>query len=68
MDTKADQASLPEFRVHFHDGKTFDIAAGNSLIAEKRARARHPGGYVKKVKLVREKQNASAPPSRRSEQ
>lgn len=58
MDTNADQVSLPVFRVHFHDGKTFDIAAGNSLIAEKRARARHPGGYVKKVKLIREKSDA----------
>ncbi|MCM5689167.1 hypothetical protein [Sinorhizobium meliloti] len=58
MDTKTDQVSLPAFRVHFHDGKTFDIVAANSLIAEKRARARHPGGYVKKVKLIREKQHA----------
>lgn len=57
MGTMADQSSIPEFRVHFHDGKVFDIAAANSLIAEKMARARHPGGYVKKVKLIREKKN-----------
>lgn len=47
---------LPLFRVHFHDGKTFDITAANSPIAERKARAAHPGGYVKKVKLVREKE------------
>ncbi|MDX0213117.1 hypothetical protein GOC35_15855 [Sinorhizobium meliloti] len=46
----------PRFRVHFHDGKTFDITAANSLIAERKARAAHPGGYVKKVKLIREKE------------
>lgn len=51
MDTTS--SALPSFRVHFHDGKTSDIAAANSLIAEKKARARHPGGYVKKVKLIR---------------
>lgn len=42
-----------------HDGKTLDIAAANSLLAEKKARARHPGGYLKKVKLIREKQRGS---------
>ncbi|MFT2213110.1 hypothetical protein ACLJYM_14600 [Rhizobium giardinii] len=42
------------FRVHFHDGKTFDFCAGHPLIAEKKARAAHPGGFVKKVKLIRE--------------
>lgn len=44
------------FRVHFHDGKTLDITAANSLIAERKARASHPGGYVKKIKLVRQKE------------
>lgn len=52
-----DTARLPEFRVHFHDGKTLDIPAAHSLIAEKKARAAHPGGYVKKVKLIREKKH-----------
>jgi hypothetical protein len=47
---------LPCFRVHFHDGKTLDIAAANSLIAERKARAAHPGGYVKKIKLIRERE------------
>ncbi|MDX0506356.1 hypothetical protein GOC90_27645 [Sinorhizobium medicae] len=50
--------TLLRFRVHFHDGKTFDISTGNSLIAEKKARAAHLGGYVKKVKLIRETPNA----------
>ncbi len=50
-----DAPKLPEFRVHFHDGKTLDISAGSSLLAERQARIKHPGGYVKKVKLVREK-------------
>lgn len=48
-------ASLPRFRVHFHDGKTIDISAASSLIAERQARIKHPGGYVKKIKLIREK-------------
>ncbi|MQY00432.1 hypothetical protein GHK03_30870 [Sinorhizobium medicae] len=39
------QTDNPSFRVHFHDGKTFDIAAANSLIAEKKARA--PPGRVR---------------------
>lgn len=51
------QTETPSFRVHFHDGKTFDITAANSLIAERKARARHPGGYVKKIKLIREKKD-----------
>lgn len=48
------EASLPRFRVHFHDGKTIDIAAASSLLAERQARIKHPGGYVKKIKLIRE--------------
>ncbi|MDX1090361.1 hypothetical protein GOL89_25085 [Sinorhizobium medicae] len=48
--------TFPCFRVHFHDGKTFDIAAANSLIAESKARAAHPGGFVKKIKLIPEKE------------
>ncbi|MBZ7923140.1 hypothetical protein LAC81_15215 [Ensifer adhaerens] len=44
---------LPTFRVFFHDGKTFDFEAGHPLIAEKKARAAHPGGFVKKVKILK---------------
>lgn len=46
-------AALPTFRVFFHDGKTFDFEAGHPLIAEKKARAAHPGGFVKKVKILK---------------
>lgn len=49
------EARLPCFRVHFHDGKTIDIPAANSLIAERQARIKHPGGYVKKIKIIGEK-------------
>ena len=42
------------FRVHFHDGKSFDFRAVNPLVAERKARAAHPGGFVKKVKRIRE--------------
>lgn len=45
------------FRVHFHDGKSLEYFAGHPLIAEKKARAAHPGGFVKKVKLIREEKS-----------
>lgn len=48
---------LPTFRVHFHDGTSMDIPAGNSLIAEARARKERAGSFVKKIKLIREKTN-----------
>lgn len=50
----SETAGSPTFRVHFHDGTSVDITAANSLIAERDARKRHPGGFVKKIKLVRE--------------
>ena len=46
--------TLPTFRVHFHDGTSIDIQAGNSLVAEARARKERPGGFVKKIKFLRE--------------
>lgn len=46
--------TLPTFRVHFRDGTSMDIEAGNSLIAEARARKERPGSFVKKITLVRE--------------
>jgi len=52
--------NLPLFRVHFHDGTSVDVRAGNSLIAEKAARKRRPGDFVKKVKLVRDPSLSSA--------
>lgn len=42
------------FRVHFHDGRTRDEHAVNALVAEKNARARTHGGYVKKIKRLKE--------------
>lgn len=50
----------PVFRVHFHDGTSLDVPAANSLIAEKDARKKRPGDYIKKIKLVREKGAANA--------
>jgi hypothetical protein len=46
------------FRVHFHDGKTLDFEAVHPLIAEKKARAAHPGGFVKKVKFLKGRSDA----------
>lgn len=44
----------PVFRVHFHDGTSLDVRAANSLIAEKDARKKRPGDYIRKIKLVRD--------------
>lgn len=44
--------TLPTFRVHFHDGTSMDIQAGNSLVAEARARKERPGSFVKKIKIL----------------
>lgn len=52
--------TLPTFRVHFHDGTSMDIEAGNSLIAEARARKERPGAFVKKIKILREKASGDA--------
>lgn len=46
------------FRIHFHDGKTLDFETVHPLVAEKKARAAHPGGFVKKVKLLKGKSDA----------
>ncbi|MBD9372082.1 hypothetical protein IB238_05490 [Rhizobium sp. ARZ01] len=43
--------ALATFRVHFHDGTSLDIEAGNSLVAEARARRERPGAFVKEVKI-----------------
>ncbi|MHA4733247.1 hypothetical protein [Ensifer adhaerens] len=51
------EAPLPRFRVHFHDGRKIDITAPSSLIAERKARLRHPSAFIKRIKLVREKGN-----------
>lgn len=51
------EASLPCFRVHFHDGRKIDITAPSSLIAERKARLRHPNAFIKRIKVVREKSN-----------
>ncbi|KQS90328.1 hypothetical protein [Rhizobium sp. Leaf386] len=42
------------FRVHFHDETTQDHFTVNSLVAEKNARAKNPGGFVKKIKRLKE--------------
>lgn len=47
--------ALPCFRIHFHDGRKIDITAPSSLIAERKARLRHPSAFIKRIKLVREK-------------
>lgn len=52
--------NLPLFRVHFHDGTSVDVRAGNSLIAEKDARKKRPGDFVKKIKLVRDQSLSSS--------
>jgi len=46
------------FRVHCHDGKTLDFETVHPLIAEKKDRAAHPGGFVKKVKFLKGKSDA----------
>lgn len=56
---QTDPAPKPTFRVHFHDGTSLDIAAANSLIAERDARKKRPGSFVRKIKLVRS--NAAEP-------
>ena len=49
----ADASAKPVFRVHFHDGSSLDIPAASSLIAERDARKKRPGSFVRKIKLVR---------------
>ncbi len=46
--------SLPLFRIFFHGGKTIVLTAGNSLLAEQKARVANPGGFVKKINLVKD--------------
>lgn len=46
------------YRVYFHDGKTLDFETVNSLVAEMKAHAAHPGGFVKKVAFLKGKSNA----------
>lgn len=48
------------FRVHFHDGKTLDYRVAHPLIAERKARGAHPGGFVKKIKRLMENPDASS--------
>lgn len=41
------------FRVFFHDQKTLDYHVAHPLVAERKARAAHPGGFVKKIKRLK---------------
>lgn len=50
-------ADLPTFRVHFHDETSLDIPAASSVQAEAIAKKRHPGSFVKKIKILRENAN-----------
>ncbi len=41
------------FRVHFADGRKFDVMAPDATTARKAAEARHHG-LIKRIKIVRE--------------
>ncbi|KQY27208.1 hypothetical protein [Rhizobium sp. Root482] len=56
----AAEAGKHWFRVHFHDGKTLDYRVAHPLIAERKARGAHPGGFVKKIKRLKENPDASS--------
>lgn len=63
MSESAPATADPEkhwFRVHFHDGKTLDFRVAHPLIAERKARGAHPGGFVKKIKRLKENPDASS--------
>ncbi len=42
------------FRVFFHDGRTFDTRAVNPLVAEAQACRENAGGFVKKIKRLKD--------------
>lgn len=53
MHGRSSRSTTSTFRVHFTDGTTIDVVAGNPNQARDIARDRKGGGIVSKVKILK---------------